>query len=302
MFRSIKCIRNSITKNCNKRYVKEISDKISINNSRIQTINRLQRKLRGYIENENLEAILELDMKEIEEYNINYDDIKYKVKSICELNPDVCKSNIKINIYKLEKLDREIKEKIDLYNKDLLVLEKLKKHCLKEKEIHKEVYLKFGRDRNNNLIALYFDIEKFVKSNLSTVYLFTQNQDYFNPSVLFLKYENYLGYGPKRYINEKDNGYTLICDFRVVEKRIGHGTFMLSNIVPILKEVNKKIRYINRNLNYDDLIINEIVAVNGMVCPGSDISYEDLVKFYNKNGYPTYDNRYIKDRNIYKEI
>lgn len=77
---------------------------------------------------------------------------------------------------------------------------------------------------------------------------------------------------------------------------------MLSNLEPILKEVNKKIRHKNRNISYDDRIINEIAAVNGMVCPGSDTSYEGLVKFYNKNGYPTYDSNNMRNRNLYKEI
>lgn len=77
---------------------------------------------------------------------------------------------------------------------------------------------------------------------------------------------------------------------------------MLSNLEYIIKEVNKKIKYINRNIKSVDQNMKEIVGINGMVCPGSNISYTDLVKFYNQNGYPTYDNGYIEDKNIYKEI
>lgn len=77
---------------------------------------------------------------------------------------------------------------------------------------------------------------------------------------------------------------------------------MLSNLETILHKVNKRISYRNRNIDNDDRTINEIVAVNGMLGPGEDTTYEDLVKFYNKNGYPTYSNGYIEDRNIYKEI
>ena len=77
---------------------------------------------------------------------------------------------------------------------------------------------------------------------------------------------------------------------------------MLSNLDPIIREANKKIRYINRNIKLIYRNIKERVAINGMVCHGSNISYADLVKFYNKNGYPTYHNGQIEDRNRYKEI
>lgn len=302
MLRNIKCTKNVISKACSKRDIEEIYYKIDINNNKLILTNTLQNKLKRCIEDESIEKILKFKMEEINEDNIDYEDAKYKKKTLCKLNPDVCKINIKLEKSKLEKLDKEVKSKIDLYNKDLLVLEKLKNHYLSNEEVSKDIYLKFGRDKNDDLIALYFDVKKFIKNKSSIIYLFSQNQDFFNPSVLFLKYEDYIEYGPRRYINEKNNGYALICDIRIVNKRIGHGTFMLSNIEPIIKKVNKDIRYINKNIEYDDYIINEIVAVNGMICPGSDTTYDDLVKFYNINGYPTYSNGNIENRNIYKEI
>lgn len=302
MFRNIKCMKNTMKRECNKRQIKEILNETIIINSKLQEVNRLQNRLKKYIENESLEEVLKFDMEVIDECEIYYDDTEHKKMLQCKLNPDVCEINMRINQSKLEKLDSELKEKINLYNNDISVLYKLKNHYIKADKISKEMYLKFGRDKNNNLIGLYFDIDDFINRKLSTVYLFTQEQEYFYPSVLFLKYEDYLEYGPRRYINEKDKGYALICDFRVKTKRIGHGTFMLSNIEPILKKVNKKIRYINRNVVYDDRIMFEIAAVNGMVGPGEDTSYEDLVKFYNQNGYPTYSNGRIENKNIYKEI
>lgn len=287
---------------CSKGYIKNIYNETEVNINKLQEINMLQNKLKKYTESRNLEKILNLNMKQIEDYSRDYSITKNNGNISCKLDPGVCEINIKIEESKLEKLKEELKEKISLHNNDLSVIEKLKQHYLRGSEKSTDIYLNFGRDKNNDLIALYFDVEKFINSKHSTVYLFSKHQEYLYPSKLFLKYEYILKYRPKRYNREKNNGYALIGDFRVVEKRIGHGTFMLSNIESILKEVNKNIRYKNRNIDYDDRDINEIVAVNGMLSPGSDTTYDDLVKFYNKNGYPTYDSDNIKNRNLYKEI
>ena len=302
MFRNLKCIKNKVNKGCKRREVKEIIYKISKNNNKLNIINRCQNNLKRCLESEDIDKILEFKIDKIKEYNLDYDDRDIKRNSLCKFNPDVCDINIKLENTKLDKLNKEVKEKINLYNDDLVLLEKLKKHYEKSNNVSKDIYIKFTRDKKNNLIGVYFDIEDFVNTKQSTVYLFSKNQEFYNPSVLFLRYDDFLKYGPKEYINKKDNGYVLIGDIRVYEKRIGHGTFMLSNIEPILKKVNKRIRYKNRNIDYYDREMNEIVAVNGMVCPGSDTTYEDLVKFYNQNGYPTYDTKNVKNRNLYKEI
>ena len=72
--------------------------------------------------------------------------------------------------------------------------------------------------------------------------------------------------------------------------------------INIFLRVNKRIRYINRNIDDLDREKNEIIAVNGMICPGSDTTYGGLVEFYNKNGYPTYSTGHVENRNIYKKI
>lgn len=298
MIKKIKCIKNIINRKCNQRDLKETYYEISRNNNRLQVINSLQNKLKKCIEYENIEKILDFNIDEINEYNIDIGNVEYERKMSCKLNPDICKINIDIAKLKLDKLNKELKEKIKLYNEDLLVLDKLKKHFLREKNSITDIYVKFARDKNNNLIALYFDIEKFVKSKSATVYLFSHEQDFLYPSKLFLRYENHLKYRPKGYLNIKDNGYALICDIKVINKRIGHGTFILSNIEPILKKVNNKIRDINRKSDYYEYTIKEIVAINGIVCPGTDTTFDDLVKFYNNNGYPTHSNGYF----IYKEV
>lgn len=305
MLRNLKCIKNKVNKGCNKREVKEIIYEISKNNNRLNIINRLGNNLRQCLESEDIDKILEFNIEKINEYNIDYDDRDLKRNSLCKFNPDVCNINIKLENEKLYKLNKQIKEKISLYNEDLLVLEKLKKHYQSNNDASKDIYIKFKRDKKDNLIGLYFDIEKFVKDEMSNIYLFSKNTPDFCPSVLFLMYKRYIQHSvlvEKSYKRSRDYGYALICDFLVKDKRLGHGTFMLSNLEPILYKVNKRIRYMNRNIDNDDRIINEIVAVNGTLGPGDNTTFDDLVEFYNNNGYPTYSNGHIENKNIYKEI
>ena len=305
MFRNLKCIKNKVNQECNKREAKEIIYEISKNKNKLNIINIYTNNLKRCLESEDIDKILNFNIEKINEYNIDYDYRELKKNSLCKFNPDVCSINIKLESDKLDKLNKEVKEKISLHNNDLLVLEKLKKHYKKNDSVSKDIYIKFTRDKNNDLIGLYFDIEKLVKDKMSNIYLFSKNTDYLYPSVLILQYRNYIEYSvpiKNSYRREFDYGYALICDFLVKDKRIGHGTFMLSNLETILHKVNKRISYINRNIGNNDCTIKEIVAVNGMLGPGADTTYEDLVKFYNKNGYPTYSNGYIENRHIYKEI
>lgn len=254
------------------------------------------------MDNINILEILKLDIEYIDENSFRDSDIKYKINSLCNLKPDVCEITTKINESKIEKLKLEIRQRINMYNNDLYIFKKLKELYDKDEDASKNIYLKFGRDKNNNLIALYFNIDKFVINKSSNIYLLHNKWSYYNRTVLFLQYEKFNSYGKGRRIGNNDCGYALICDFIVKHKRLGHGTFMLSNLESILRQVNKKIRHINSNVDYDDCEINEVIAVNGMVCSGDGISYKELVKFYNKNGYPTYHNGYIEDKDIYKEI
>lgn len=122
IFRNIKCINNAIKNGCRKSYIKNIYHEIEISLNKLQAISILQGKLKKYTQSKCLENILELNMKHIEENSIEYRTTRDKRKLSCNLNPDVCEINIKLEESRLEKLKMELNEKINLYNNDLSVV------------------------------------------------------------------------------------------------------------------------------------------------------------------------------------
>ena len=127
MFRNLKCIKNKVNQECNKREAKEIIYEISKNKNKLNIINIYTNNLKRCLESEDIDKILNFNIEKINEYNIDYDYRELKKNSLCKFNPDVCSINIKLESDKLDKLNKEVKEKISLHNNDLLVLEKLKK-------------------------------------------------------------------------------------------------------------------------------------------------------------------------------
>ncbi|MEG0181153.1 MAG: hypothetical protein RR898_01470 [Clostridium sp.] len=186
----------------------------------------------------------------------------------------------------LKKLNIVIKNKAKIINKELSIINKVKKHHkrLNHYDKNDNVYLKFGRDKHNELIAMYFNIDKFVNNNSrfsnETVYVFSEEGDYpyENHTVMHLSFTNYY---------EARVSCLYIGDFISNNQRKGHATFLLKNLRKLVICINKRIEYLNCKMPKNYYEKSPINAITGEVCPGSEISFDDLVDFYNKNGLST---------------
>lgn len=241
----------------------------------------------------------------------------------CRLNSRGCKSTYDTKKNCLEKLINKIDTKVQAYNDDLGIIKKVQNYCLKyaEYKVHddKAVYFKFGRDKYDSLIALYFNIDRFINneslSPIETIFVFSGEGEYpYNKQTVFhIKYESFdnLLHGTEAYEKAKQmkgqSSQAHICDFISYNGRRGHGTFILKHLEDIIKTINEKIKILE-NIGSEGYYRKvPIKLIVGEVVPGDNISDEDLVKFYNKNGLPTIGKKYsegtyVSNRIVFKEL
>lgn len=233
----------------------------------------------------------------------------------CKLNPDSCKATYQVKINALNQLEKEIHDKIKKYNNDLAVIKKLQDFCSKKEfyEYHtdNQVYLKFGKDKNNALIALYFNIESFINKigslHNETVYVFSVDAETARSkdTMLHMRYQPPWSPGFKTPIATKelsepreDWAGVNINNFISENPKKGHGSFILNHLENIIKIVNSKIVNLPAE---DNEKYSEIKFIGGTVFP-QGIPLNNLVKFYNKNGLPTFNEGTGQNLSIYKEI
>lgn len=281
MFKNISCMKNKIFRTCKKIDLDILSHQlqmIQMNNDNVVKINLSLDKLYSDLKFYDINDLKKFDKQKISESEFDFD--YYENIEKCKLDPQVCEINIRINKERLEKLNKETKDSIIniiyRYNKFLSVVYQVKDYYNIFDYESKNIYLKFHQDENNNLIALYFNIDTFINNGLSTIYLFSKYGDLLDKSILHIRYED-----------EYPTPYIKICDFMVLRRGIGHGSFMLSNVESIVKEINKIIK-----TKYD---MKEVYKIKGILYPLDDEFREKLINFYNKNGYYVLDNYICKD-------
>lgn len=338
MIKEIICWGRSKLGSCHLYSIDKRDEDIRIAKMCLSNLYKLQAKVENCIEKSSIDEVLRFGEEYVDQnywYEVQDKEMDRKVSSgevainylkgleSCKLKPEVCDISYASKNRLFKKLTEEIDSRVQRYNNDLAIIKKIQNYCMNysEHKVHTNdtVYFRFGRDKHNELIALYFNIDNFIKSTnyepIETVYVFSGDGEYpyHKQTVLHLKYEEYgnlilTGTEVYREVDsvEKLGAQVHICDFQSYNRRRGHGSFILKNLEDIIKVVNKKITTmseIERQRYHRRKIIK---AINGVIAPGN-ISDEDLVKFYNKNGLTTIGKKYANgtyyaDKIIYKEI
>lgn len=334
MLKTLKCWGMRKLGECYQFVVDRTEEDIRIANLCLSNISTLQSELEKCIGQNNVEEVLRFEGEYINHgyfYDIQEKEFDRKLSagedivnfskepSSCKSTPDACNTNLKMQEKVFEGLIDEVNKRIQRYNMDLTVIKKVHNYCFnyEDRELLTEsVYFKFGRDKQNDLICLYFNIDSFVKddsySPIETVHVFSGlgESPFDYQTVLHLKYESngYSLWGTDVYEKVENNPQAHICDFLSFNCRRGHATFLIKHLEELIHEINKRIISF-RDQDGEQLYNRRkpITAINGEVFPGSQISYEDLVGFYNKNGFPTLGRRYedggfAANRVIYKTI
>lgn len=303
----LNCIKKKLKRECFNKEYNSLNEEIKEREKYIKVIDEKQNELNKSIKEIKLESLLNIDIKYLDEDEIEYE---YNKKSNgCNLMPDRCELEVQKLSTHLNNLKIIINRKVTEYNRDLDVIYMFQTLYLEEDREIDDTYFNFNRDREDNLIFIFFDIANFVSWEDGAVKLYSYHEKTSDLYKDYLKYDGHslkldLKYERKPtnyclYKKEfKSKGYILICDFNSKHRNLGHGTFAISNLEPIINNINDRINIINKNIDYNDRLITNIIAINGLVSAGSGISHDELVAFYNKNGYPTVEN----NRYIYKEI
>ncbi|MEG1009686.1 MAG: hypothetical protein RSF67_07760 [Clostridia bacterium] len=302
MGKSIICLHKKLMKKCRLYELNSIDYDLETSKLKLSNVKESSIKLNECINTNDLSRVLKF--KE----SVICDNIYATNSSECNLTANLCDFNIELRKRYYEEVKIELDEYIWKYKSNLNLIkhvkdsyEELNKSLMK---INDKEYFKLLRDREKNLVALYFNIDEFINNGLETVYLISSHSDYWRDkyTVLHLKYEEIPSFEPntleedeKFIYNHGKVAYAHICDFKSNDMKKGNGTLILENLEDMIFEINKRIDYFNKNEH--DYYKNKIVSVNGLVCPG-DIPFDTLVKFYNKHGYKTYEN----DKYLYKQI
>lgn len=280
-------------------------------------------RFRGeYIHKYYREGVQQEDGEKSIYYDKNILNVFQLIKT-CELKPHFCKIYNQSNEMIFDELMREIENTIEHYNEALSIIKKVQNHYSKDSSEYKvltdqRVYLKFGRNRNNELIVIYFNIDHFTASNTYStkekIYVFSCDGEspFDKHTELELKHKDHNSILTGTEADEKSNringegqrSYAHITDFQSYNKNKGQGTFLLTNLEEIIIEVNNHIIALQKKS--ECFIRTPIEIITGEVAPGNRY-HDTLVSFYNRNGFPTIgkkfsSGKYIEDRVIYKEL
>lgn len=224
-----------------------------------------------YIDKNYLKGILTRQEMLEEEMQIQYEYEVASCGSVCEIGEE-----------DLNKINEEINERMKRYNSDLTVVKKVQNYCkgISFKNHNREsVFFKFGRDRNQDLVALYFNIDSFILNDryspVEPAFVFSGEGEYpfHQHTVLHLK-------------REGDYAHVIIWGFQSNNRKKGHGTFLVRNLDEMIRVINEKIVLINKEDRECKNNRGRIEVVRAEVVPGN-IPYNKLVTFYNSNGLPT---------------
>ncbi|WP_092333652.1 hypothetical protein [Desulfosporosinus hippei] len=337
MIKSVVCWGRSKMGQCPLYRIERKSEDIRIAKLCLSSLFLMQAKLKKCVESNKIEEVLrfredyvdwsywdEVEEKELKRLTSNSKDTQINSLKRCKLDMNICKISLDSKESAIEKLHEEIDSKIKLYNDDLAIIKKVQNYCDNyENEDYRifkndRIYLKFQRDKYNALIALYFNVDSFIKqdsqSPVETIFVFSGEGEYpfHKQTVLHLAYEKYGGLvlSGTEVMKDADGIKDLvpqahICDFQSYNRRRGHGSFILKHLENIVSTVNNRILSLGVKYREKYYWMKPIKAINGEVVPGGNISKDDLVKFYNKNGLPTIGRKYssgtyVADKVIYK--
>lgn len=233
----------------------------------------------------------------------NKEEIKYVHKNVdienysgCQLNPESCDEYYEKLFGESSLIQREI-QKVEWKLKHLYKLIEDIEKIYESNENINEIGIYAERDKEGKIVIASMNFSKFdaLNDDIDDI-----NLSYGLPILRRSKLE--LIYSSR--IRELE-----IPDFKSQKERIWHGSIMLRALLYFTPILNKRIDDQNvtiylgmqsRYSSYDDFLtstfsIKHIDHIKGMISQGGDLSYEDLFRFYLKNGF-------IKNGRLYREV
>ncbi|MCT4508355.1 MAG: hypothetical protein N4A48_06255 [Tepidibacter sp.] len=255
-----------VYKNCRKKKRNKIEasikDLISIQNILQEKIDQLKK----IIDFEDVNEILKINLSEINTERILLDNQKSMDSVKCkDFKKGKCKSCIDESIKQSNYLNEKVQECINKHNqyintfKDILYLKN-------EKNVE-DMFIKFGFDKNYDLICLVCDkIKYYYNDEKGKVYIV-----YGDVHKTKSEYKSFLK------MEFKYKGDYIFIDrinASTDKLRCGHATFVFSNFNALIQNIEfpEKVHYIKGYVNENKKYIKR----------------KDLIKFYKKNGFFVY--------------
>lgn len=260
-------------------------------------------------------SILENLKREIDSITYFGDIINYKVEEIDEKIKKIVEKFISISVCTLDVNQcynqyYELNSRLNSLRYEYNSLINRIKHCndvfehLKELNSNKQdnydsIYFKTRFDKEGYLVCTFFD-----KSTVSirnsfmhsyTIYLSFGYTAINNRTRLYFEYSPHLG-------------ALKIIDFFSIEKRRWHGSYVLQTLLDLVPYFNEEIDKYNKEVyealkgtetweSYKEssLFSQKVKYIYGSICPGGSLTKEELIMFYDMNGF-------IKNERLYREV
>ena len=191
-----------------------------------------------------MEDILRKDISEIRRYTtqwVSLDEFKnqhqtdYDFNFTCPYYPNNCQENVEKKRSKRNAIEQTIESEIAKHNRLMKIIETVQEY-LEDKTDFNEVLIMFRKDKSDNPVLLFIDMEKFKfesRDEINYLRLF-HGENLVRTSVMIIEYSG----------EEK----LKIVDFFSHVKRQRHGSLMIEKLNSICTYLNKKIRSHNERL------------------------------------------------------
>lgn len=282
--KAIQCKMKNQLKTCYKNQLLQIYEILNnLEKYEAQIENKLDTLMNRLLKQFSLDEVLSINRKELTFDNQVcqglYSSFMQQSTSLndCEYDPSHCENSFDLKESEMREKKQDIRMLIHQYNQYIDVLNDIHSYTTEYKTSNESTIIRFGFDKENNLICLFCDISKAI-SNAGSFDLYVFNGDYHTQRE---KLYMYLNYGD-------NEGKVVIIDFFTHVTRQGHGTFALNNLESILIELNKLITKANEKRDYPEIVPpKELISyVTGTIKPHKRyISLENLKIFYDICGY-----------------
>ena len=298
LLRKAHCFVNDKMNTCFKNELRMLDFEIEI-------LLKIQKLIIPNLINE-MDVIIQKEISEIMSYTkkwVSLEQFKnqyqtdYDFNFTCPYDPNNCQEDVEKKWLKRNSIEQMIESDIAKYNRLMNIIKNFQQD-LENKTDFNEVLITFRTDKSDNPVLLFIDMGKFKFESceeISYLKLF-HGENLVKTSVMNIKYSG----------EEK----LKIVDFFSRVKRQRHGSLMIEELDSIFTYLNNKIRIHNEQLleefKYEqnteklELIIKysirkEIKSVYGEPVPDDSLTEEELIEFYQFNGF-AYDGRCIEKK------
>ncbi|MCM3273992.1 hypothetical protein [Paenibacillus elgii] len=291
ILKNIKCSYMKKRYRCNDEYIKDNQTALRVLPELIKLSDMKNEELKTRVLSAN-------SLNELLSLNCSVPDLEIEPiddLSPCLFEPSTCEDrykNLRREVQELKKRWEKGRKKINQYEEVIQDIRWMHRFTTN----YENFYFKVNFDKVDTFTCITYNLDSFEPDSISnpTLYLsFGKTND--QHSRMYISYSGY-------------DGALKIDDFFSIKERRNHGSFMLQSLLELVPLLNQRIEEYN-NWFFGELkgmhtweefqsslsFQRPITYIYGSIHPAGEITKEDLVRFYDRNGF-------IKDGRLYRQI